>query len=58
MKPKVLFLSNKFETIDHGPAKFAQLLNKSINLKESIDLRIVTPDVTSNNASVYQLKKK
>lgn len=53
---KVLFCTSKFNVVDHGPAKFAQLVSEMADYENSIDLRILTEEkVDTSNNWLFQL---
>ncbi len=55
---RILFCTTLFETVENGPAKFAQLLYNHFRLDENVEFDVLTPDVKIESLGVYKLTKE
>ncbi len=54
---KILFSTTSFDTIDNGPALFANLLYENTRQSEAYDVRIISEDLHDNNSNSKKLYK-
>ncbi|MCK0132259.1 glycosyltransferase family 4 protein [Flavobacteriaceae bacterium F08102] len=55
---KVLFSTTSFETIDNGPALFANLLKQHLSDENGYILKMVTEDIENSTDEVYKIDLK